>query len=79
VDGRRVSVSVDDAHLEAIGAVVDALRGQGMEVEQVMDQLGIISGVVPDAARDSLMAVEGVLSIDESQGFRLPPPDSSLQ
>ena len=79
MDGRRVSVSVDDEHLQAIGAVVDALRRQGMEVEQVLDQLGIINGVVPDGAHASLMGVEGVMSIDESQGYQLPPPDSPLQ
>jgi hypothetical protein len=79
VDGRRVSVSVDDEHLPAIGVVVDALRQQGMQVEQVLDQLGIISGVVPDGAEASLMGVEGVMSIDESQGYQLPPPDSPLQ
>jgi hypothetical protein len=79
VDERRVSVSVDDEHLAVIGAVVDALRGQGMQVDQVMDQLGIISGVAPAGAREALMGVEGVLSIDESQGFQLPPPDSPVQ
>lgn len=79
MDGRRVSVSVDDEHLEAIGAVVDALRGHGMQVEQVMDQLGIISGVVPEGAQGSLMGVEGVMSIDESLGYQLPPPDSPVQ
>jgi hypothetical protein len=79
VDRHRVSVSVDDEHLQGIGAVADALREQGMQVEQVMEQLGIISGVVPDGAQASLMGVEGVLSIDESQGFQLPPPDSPLQ
>lgn len=79
MDERRVSVSVDDEHLEAIGAVVAALRGQGMQVEQVMDQLGIISGVAPAGARGALMAVEGVLSIDESQEVQLPPPDSPVQ
>ena len=79
MDGRRVSVSVDDEHLDAMAAVADALRGQGMRVEEVMDQLGIISGVVPDSARESVMGVEGVVSVDDSQGFQLPPPDSPVQ
>lgn len=79
MEGQRVSVSVDDEHLEAIAAVADALRGQGMEVEQVMDQLGIISGVVPESARAALMGVAGVVSVDESQGYQLPPPDSPVQ
>ena len=79
MDGRRVSVSVDDEHLGAMSAVAEALRGQGMQVEQIMDQLGIISGVVADSARESVMGVEGVVSIDDSQGFQLPPPDSPVQ
>ena len=77
--GRRVSVSVDDQHLESIGVVADALRVRGMDVEQVMDALGIISGVMPEGARDSLMGVEGVLSIEENRRFQLPPPDSPIQ
>jgi hypothetical protein len=79
VDERRVNVSVDDEHLEAIGAVVDALRFQGMQVEHVMEQLGIISGVVPEDVRAGLLGVEGVVSIDESQEYQLPPPDSPIQ
>ena len=79
MDGRRVSVSVDDEHLGTMAAVADALRGRGMQVEQVMDQLGIISGVMPDSAREAVLAVEGVLSVDDSQGFQLPPPDSPVQ
>jgi hypothetical protein len=35
--------------------------------------------VVPDGARESVMGVEGVVSIDDSQGFQLPPPDSPVQ
>ena len=79
MDGRRVSVSVDDEHLETMATVADALRGQGMQVEQVMDQLGIISGVVPDSARESVSGVEGVVSVDDSLEVQLPPPDSPVQ
>jgi hypothetical protein len=76
---RRVSVSVDDDHVEHIGVVAEALRHQGMEIDQVMDSLGIISGSVPEETRPSLLGVEGVLSVDESRGFQLPPPDSPVQ
>ena len=76
---RRVSVSVDDAHVDTIGDVAEALRHRGMEVEQVMGSLGIISGSVPEETRSELLGVEGVASVDESHGFQLPPPDSPLQ
>lgn len=75
----RVSVSVDEEHLDTIGAVADALRGHGMEVEQVMNNLGIISGVVPEDVRNALISVEGVMSVDEAQEIRLPPPHSPIQ
>lgn len=77
--GHRVHVSVDEDHLDVMGAVADALRSHGMEVEQVMAALGIISGVAPEGARDALMGVEGVMSVDETQEFQLPPPNSPIQ
>lgn len=76
---RRVSVSVDDAHVDSIGAVVEALRHRGMEVDQVMGALGIISGSVPEETRSALLGVEGVASVDDTRGFQLPPPDSPIQ
>jgi hypothetical protein len=76
---RRVSVSVDDAHVDSIDTVADALRGHGMEVDQVMGSLGIISGSVPEESRSALLAVTGVASVDDPRGFQLPPPDSPVQ
>lgn len=76
---RRVSVSVDDDHIDTIGVVAEALRHEGMQVEQVMDTLGIISGSVPEEAEPALRRVAGVVSVDESRDYQLPPPDSPVQ
>jgi hypothetical protein len=78
-DVTRVSVAVDDEHLPTIAAVADALRKHGMEVWQVLGSLGVITGTVPEGRRPLLEAVDGVVSVDEEQTYRLPPPDSPVQ
>jgi hypothetical protein len=50
-----------------------------MQVDQVLEGLGIITGSAPSAARESLTAVEGVVSVDEQLTHRLPPPDAPVQ
>ena len=76
---RPVSVSVDDDHLASIGAVVQALEAQGLQVDQVLDGLGIVSGSVEDARRTQLSSVPGVASVDGQLTYQLPPPDAAVQ
>ena len=74
----NLSVTVDDGHLPAIDRVAEALRARGMEVEQVLDGLGIITGSAPPDSRSALTGVEGVVSVDEQLTHQLPPPDSAV-
>lgn len=73
----QISVTVDDAH--AIEEVAAGLRARGMEVAEVLDGIGMITGSVPDEARESLAGVEGVASVDEQLTHQLPPPDAPVQ
>jgi hypothetical protein len=75
----QLSVTVDDGHLPALDAVVAQLRAHGMQVEQVLEGLGVVTGSAPSTVRDALTAVEGVVSVDEQLTHRLPPPDSPVQ
>ena len=75
----HVSVTVDDGHLAGLDGVVQGLRAHGMQVEQVLDGLGIITGSVPPGAARALSAVPGVVSVDEQLGVQLPPPESPVQ
>jgi hypothetical protein len=75
----RISVTVDDSHLHVTQEVADALRHNGMDVDQVLDAVGIITGSVPEGGEELLAAVEGVASIDRQSSFELPPPDADLQ
>ena len=73
----QLSVTVDDGH--AIDEVAAGLRARGMEVAQVLDGIGVITGSAPDDVRPALAAVEGVASVDEELTHRLPPPDAEVQ
>ena len=75
----HVSVTVADGHRESMDGVVENLRASGMEVEQVLGTLGVVTGSAPEDALDALRGVEGVDSVDEQLGYRLPPPDSPIQ
>ena len=75
----RVSVTVDDGHLSALDGVVERLRAHGMQVDQVLDGIGIITGSVPAGTMASLTDVAGVVSVDEQLVHRLPPPDAPVQ
>jgi len=75
----HVSVTVDDGHLAALDGVVQGLRARGMQVDQVLDGLGIITGSVPPGAAGALAGVAGVVSVDEQLTVRLPPPDAPVQ
>ncbi len=75
----RVSVTVDDGHRADLDAVARALRASGMQVDRVLGTLGLITGQAPADARPSLLAVEGVSSVDLQLRFQLPPPDAPVQ
>ena len=75
----HVSVTVGDDHRESLDGVVESLQASGMEVEQVLGTLGIVTGSAPADALDALRGVEGVASVDEQLTHQLPPPDSPIQ
>jgi hypothetical protein len=73
----QLSVTVADGH--AIEEVAAGLRARGMEVAQVLDGIGVITGSAPDDVRHGLAGVEGVTSVDEQLTYQLPPPDAPVQ
>jgi len=73
----QLSVTVDEGH--AIEEVAAVLRARGMQVAQVLDGIGVITGSAPEDVRHILAGVEGVASVDEQLTHRLPPPDADVQ
>lgn len=71
-----VTVVVDD---DAVDTVAAALRAAGMQIDQVLGALGVVTGAVPADRRGGLAGVAGVVSVTEDQQYQLPPPDAPIQ
>jgi hypothetical protein len=74
-DDHKVIVSIADDRLERIGEVLATLRAAGLDVRDVHDVIGTITGWVRDDALGSLKDVPGVVDIEFDRGFKLPPED----
>ena len=71
-----LQVSVDSAHLNNLSAVAERLRAAGMNVEQILESIGVLIGSA-DAARISALAkVEGVANVEAQETYQLPPFES---
>lgn len=75
----KVSISIDDAHLEQIREISQKLQSVGLHVEQTLPIVGIISGSVESDQINAFYQVEGVQHIEPEGGFQLAPPDSEIQ
>lgn len=73
----KVSITVDEEHLAALPQVVEALRDRGMQVDAVLEGLGMVTGSAPDA--EALRQVEGVSAVDAGMEHHLPPPEDDIQ
>lgn len=60
-------------------AVAERLRAAGMNVEQVLSEIGIITGSAAADQHASLANLPGVVSVEAEQSFQLPPPDAEIQ
>jgi precorrin-6B methylase 2 len=76
---RDVTVTVADSHRTDPDAVARRLELAGMQVEQILTVVGIITGSVAEEQIAALEAVEGVAAIERQTGFQLPPPDAEVQ
>ncbi|CAN5777142.1 hypothetical protein BH18ACT7_BH18ACT7_14180 [soil metagenome] len=75
----KITVSVDDEHVERIDEVVDRLRAAGMRVEQVLRPIGLVTGSVETPDRERLSTLAGVAAVEPQRRMQLPPPDADIQ
>lgn len=76
---KHISVTVDEEHLSKVANVAETLKQSGMQVEQVLRGVGIITGTAPEGQKTALESVEGVVSVDEELQVRIPAPDQDVQ
>ena len=75
----KLSISVDDEHLDKMSEVVKRIKKAGLKVEAQLESLGIITGSVDSDKQDSIRNIKGVASVEEDKDFQIAPPDSDVQ
>ena len=75
----EVTIAVDDDHVGNLDEVAERLRAVGMAVDELLGEIGIITGRIAESRKEELESVEGVSHVERSREYRLPPPDSEIQ
>ena len=76
---RSVTVIVAESHAGAIDELAARLRQAGMDVEQVLGALGVITGSIDDVQLAAIEALPGIAAVEPQASFQIPPPDAELQ
>jgi hypothetical protein len=76
---RDVTVTVADSHTGELDDVARRLALAGLDVEQVLGALGVVTGSVEASQLASLHAVPGVAAVEEQRSFQIAPPDADVQ
>ncbi len=75
----KITVTVGDDHVADLDRVAEQLRAAGMNVDQVLHAVGIITGSVPSERRAALERLPGVAAVEGEHTFQIPPPDAEVQ
>ncbi len=75
----KVNVSVADNYLDRFSEVVQRCKKAGLQVEQQLEQVGVVTGSIDSTKRDDLERVEGVAAVESERTFQIAPPDSDIQ
>jgi hypothetical protein len=68
----QVVISVADDQVGDMASVVEALRHAGLQVVEVLDSVGVVTGTVDGDALGSLSTVPGVAEVERSRVYQLP-------
>ena len=74
----RINVTIPDATPSRLKSVKASLKRQGVEVDSVLDAIGVITGKVAKSRLSSVDAGAGA-TVEPEQSVQLPPPDAPIQ
>ncbi|WP_132619888.1 hypothetical protein [Saccharopolyspora aridisoli] len=72
-------MTVRDDQLAEIDELAKELRLAGMRVDQVLGEIGVITGSLPADRLTSAQRLPGVTAIERETSFQVPPPDEDVQ
>jgi hypothetical protein len=73
----KVLVTASGDH--PIADVVARLEATGVQVEKVLEAVGVIVGSCDEGGMHALSEIEGVSAVERDREIRLPPPDADVQ
>ena len=74
----RINITVPEATPSRLKSVKASLVRQGVEVDSVLDGIGVITGKVAKSRLPSLDAGAGA-TVELDQPVQIPPPDAPVQ
>jgi hypothetical protein len=75
----KISICVSDDHMDLVDEVVGRLEAAGVQVDEVLRPVGVITGSAPGPGWRSLAELAGVASVEVQRRVQLPPPDAEVQ
>jgi hypothetical protein len=75
----KISVSIKDENLSEIERISQNLQSHGLNVEQTLLNIGMITGSIETHLVDSLYQIHGVKQVERQESYQLPLPDSDIQ
>jgi hypothetical protein len=75
----RVNIAVADDYLDRFNEVVSDAEEAGLQIEQELEELGVMSGIIESARLTDLYRVKGIATVDQERTVQLPPPQSIVQ
>ena len=74
----KLTVTVDDQHMDSMSAVTEDLQSKGFVVERVVKMAGAIFGSAEMSSISSLSHSNGVAEVRPERAYQLPPMDPSI-
>jgi hypothetical protein len=77
MDRKHYMITVDeDSDPDTVAA---QLKSHGLDVDNVMKEIRVISASTNNSDVSSVRDLRGVAAVEESGGFQIAPPDSPIQ
>lgn len=78
MNNRKVLIQVDTKGNRTIEEIVRDLEGNGLQVESVMNLIGVVSGTIAGDKVTDIETLDGVRSCREEGTISLPPNDPEV-
>ncbi|QZZ19142.1 ketohydroxyglutarate aldolase [Leptothermofonsia sichuanensis E412] len=75
----QLLISVNEEYKDRLPEVAEKLRSAGMQVDQWLVEIGVITGSAASEKIEQLRQIPGVAAIEAAAEYQIAPPDSDLQ